>query len=141
MEKKHILLGTKKINAFPRKRQKCTNDYVGKVICYRLGTNMPSEWNHKDYAIKWGQASWLVSSLWRVLWWTSAFNKKRQISWHQQFQACYQEVALLELIHITCAFPVAAGIWGSVLIWSTNGWHDGSDIIRLIFIVPAYIGR
>lgn len=43
------------------------------------------------------------------------FQQKRQISWHQPFQAFYQEVSLLKLIPVRCTFPVSAEILGSWL--------------------------
>lgn len=68
-------------------------------------------------------------------------TKKRQTSWYQQFQASYQEVSLLKLIYVRCAFPVSAGILGSLLVWSASRWHGRSDVIKRLAVLPACTGR
>lgn len=104
---------------------------MGKGVCYRnqdwyTKTVKPQRLCYKIVS----QASWL----WLLTVKGSGgehllSNKKRQISWHQQFQAFYQEVSLLKLIPVRCTFPVSAEILAVGLIWSPGHEHDSSDVI------------
>lgn len=103
---------------------------MGKGVCYRnqdwyTKTVKPQRLCYKIVS----QASWLWLLTVKGAVVDICFQQKRQISWHQQFQAFYQEVSLPKLIPVRCTFPVSAEILGSWLdlVTRLKAWQLGCN--------------